>query len=301
MYHLLDTPRPSSDLGAWEAVVGPFTQVVGWTSFGEFYLRNPDDGYHALLIVSPPRIVALRFRDWPSFEASFQTPGTFLERRLRRLEVLALEASLGSLGPAEVFVQDDVQPPSDGGVGTYRKLDAWQFAALSAVHHGVGDGGMMDLLLRHLRWNDDPDLWRVAFEHIVEGVPERPGVLVQVGRCSHWLRPHQTRWTADGGFAWPTGYGSGTGGFSREALPQFDWSVTLTRVGDRWVVARDKSARVTVRITIPSRTTWHEQAAVHTVWTTGREKERRFYGFRNKGGVWRCTAETEMAEDRVPR
>jgi hypothetical protein len=67
------------------------------------------------------------------------------------------------------------------------------------------------------------------------------------------------------GSPWPTGYGSGTGGFSRKALTQCDWSVTLTRVGDRWMTTRDKWAKAVVCITMPSKTTWHEQAAVHTI------------------------------------
>jgi hypothetical protein len=135
-------------------------------------------------------------------------------------------------------------------------------------------------------------------EHVLAQLPKRAGVLVQVGRCSHWLRPHQTRWTADGGFAWPTGYGNGTGGFSKDALPEFDWSVMLAWTGEHWETARMKSARPALRVTIPSRTMWHRQAAVHTVWMTAREKERRFYGFRKRDDVWRCTAESEWEEDR---
>src|SRR6185437_9765561 len=47
-----------------------------------------------------------------------------------------------------------------------------------------------------------------------------------VGLCSHWIRPHQSRWTADGGFALPLGYGDGSG-LLLGGLPQFDWSVNL--------------------------------------------------------------------------
>lgn len=54
---------------------------------------------------------------------------------------------------------------------------------------------------------DDPELWQVAVQHILAQLTPVPGMLVELGRCSHWLRPHQTRWTADGGFAWPSGYG----------------------------------------------------------------------------------------------
>lgn len=300
MYRLLENPRISTDLGGWHAAVRPFTEVVGWTFFGDFFLRNPNDGYYAFLIVAEPRIVAMRYNDRASFEGLFLRP-TFIERRLRPADVMALEQRLGTLGADEVFVPAAFPPPSGdcGELGTLCKRDVWGFAALAAAHHGIGEGAALDLLLRHLRRNDDPTLWRMAVGHILSELPVKTDTLVEIGRCSHWLRPHQTRWTANGGFAWPTGYGSAQGGFSRDALPQFDWSVTLAWTGHAWQMAQDKSAKPAIRITIPSRTSWHEQAAVHTVWMTGREKERRFYGFRRTDGGWRCTAESEWQEDRA--
>jgi hypothetical protein len=142
--------------------------------------------------------------------------------------------------------------------------------------------------------DDDVELWRVALNHILAEVEERPGVLVQVGRCSHWLRPHQARWTADGGFAWPTGYGSGNGGFSRSALPQFDWYFVLEWNGSVWEPVKKRSMRHSLRVTIPSRTKRHRQAAVHTLWHTGREKEVVFYGFRKWEQAWVCTVSSTI-------
>jgi hypothetical protein len=140
--------------------------------------------------------------------------------------------------------------------------------------------------------NDDPDLWRVALRYILAEVEPRPGILVEVGRCSHWLRPHQARWNADGGFAWPAGYGSGVGGHSRSALPQLDWSVVLGWNGSEWEVVERQSARTALRLAIPSRTRRHRQAAGHALWHTGREKEVVFYGFRKRADGWACTAST---------
>jgi hypothetical protein len=51
---------------------------------------------------------------------------------------------------------------------------------------------------------------------------------MELGACSRWLRPHQTRWTAAGGFAFPLGHGDGEGfapGVS--GLPGLDWRVIL--------------------------------------------------------------------------
>lgn len=46
--------------------------------------------------------------------------------------------------------------------------------------------------------DDDPELWKAALNRILVEVEKKPDVLVEVGRCSHWLRPHQSTWTADG-------------------------------------------------------------------------------------------------------
>ena len=142
--------------------------------------------------------------------------------------------------------------------------------------------------------DDDAELWRVALSHILTEVEKNPGVLVRVGRCSHWLRPHQSRWTADGGFASPTGYGTGSGGSSFLALPQFDWSIVLEWTGSAWEVVKKRSMRHSLRVTIPSRTKRHRQAAVHTLWHTGREKEVVFYGFRKRDEGWVCTASSKI-------
>lgn len=302
MYRVLDNPRPSGDLGGWHAAVGSFTLVVGWTCFGDLFLRDPGDGQYAVLAVVRPKLVRLKHADPASFENIYLRHEQIVERLLRQADVQALEGRLGTLGREEVFVPSGAA--SDDGSDdrdTYQKCDVWAFAARTAAEHGVGLGAAVDALLPRLRPGDDFGLWRVAVGHVMSELPERlPGTLVQIGRCSHWLRPHQSRWKADGGFAWPTGYGSGQGGHFNTALPQFDWSVTLTWTGQRWEEARDKRGKPAVRVTVPSRTSWHEQAAVHTVWMTGREKEMRFYGFRRKDGVWRCTAESEWNEDRAP-
>jgi len=133
---------------------------------------------------------------------------------------------------------------------------------------------------------DDPALWEQVLKVLAEDASllDASQLYAEVGVCSHWLRPHQTRWTAAGGFAWPSGYGGV--GFSRTGLSLFDWSVRLQfdPASMDWIIADEVSAKrqVSVRAVIPSRTTRHRQAAVHTVW----RGQTVFYGFRNLGGVW---------------
>jgi hypothetical protein len=143
---------------------------------------------------------------------------------------------------------------------------------------------MIEVLPLLLDGEDDPQSWRVALDTILADLEKEPGMMVEVGRCSHWLRPHGSRWSADGGFALPTGYGSGSGGYSLSALPQFDWSAILRWNGVAWEVVAPESVRYAVRVTIPSRTTRHNQAAVHTIWMTGKEKEGTFSGAAGRCG-----------------
>jgi hypothetical protein len=148
---------------------------------------------------------------------------------------------------------------------------------------------------------DDPALWQVVVDHILAELPKDTNTRVEIGRCSHWLRPHKSRWTADGGFASPVGYGGS--GFSFRGRPLFDWSIVAKWTGDRWAAtgAKDrkgKAVKTSLRVTVPSRTTRHPQAAVHTLWFQGMRTEWRLYGFRKREGTWRCTAETDWELDR---
>lgn len=142
-----------------------------------------------------------------------------------------------------------------------------------------------------LEAEDDPELWRVVIDTILADLQVASGMTVEFGRCSHWFRPHQTRWTADGGFALPVGYGG-----TWHGLPQFDWSVVLEWTTEGWVSALVKSDKPSLRIAIPSRTARHLQAAVHTQWKTERKERRIFYGFRKKAGGRRLTAVSDRRD-----
>ena len=167
-------------------------------------------------------------------------------------------------------------------------------------------------LKERLSAEDDPALWEQVLKILGEdastlkAVTDGSKLYAEVGVCSHWLRPHQTRWTAGGGFAWPSGYGGP--GFSRTGLPLFDWSVILqfNPAPMGWVIPVKSPTRhsISVRVAIPSRTTRHRQAAVHTLWsprTFYAKRERRvLYGLRNLNGVWELKASTRDRERTDP-
>ena len=156
----------------------------------------------------------------------------------------------------------------------------------------------------HLGSEDDPQFWDVVFRTVLRDIElqhfeedEKHEIFLQIGACSHWLRPHQTRLTADGGFAYPSGYLGGSG-FSRNGLPEFDWYVIVHRDQHKrkWVLT-DKffgKRRLICRVALPTRTLRHNQAAIHLMWTPGTppqpaQKEVMYYGFRKREGAWQCT------------
>jgi len=161
-------------------------------------------------------------------------------------------------------------------------------------------------LLARLGQEDDPELWQAVLSCVypdADALAAEVGghyqVVTEVGRCSHWLRPHQTRWKADGGFAWPTGYGGRR--YSRWGLPQFDWSCAAVwdQMRRAWVQdpepPRESSRVLLFRVSVPSRTTRHQQAAIHTVWLPGppqhpRQSLVQFYGLRRTPDGWKQTA-----------
>ena len=167
--------------------------------------------------------------------------------------------------------------------------------------------------LKRLGEDDDRDLWIVALEILLNDTEydisqgKKRAVWIHLGVCSHWLRPHQTRWTAAGGFAWPLGYGNGIG--SRESLPQFDWSVYLSRNQlSQWqilsgIFGRRSTRTLDLRVAFPTRTAHHEEAVIHTVWSPGtpanpRQKRTRFYGFRHQLTGWELKATTPDSLDK---
>jgi len=172
-------------------------------------------------------------------------------------------------------------------------------------------------LAAQLDGDDDQALWEAVLQEVFKDAEalaqcetSNERILAEVGRCSHWLRPHQTRWVDGGGFAWPVGYGGI--GYSRSGMPQFDWATFAywSPVDKKWLPRATRPTRssrmITFRVAIPSRSLQHEQAAVHTVWRPGppqhpRKELVQFYGFRRADDGWKQTAyrafPDEMAYD----
>lgn len=163
---------------------------------------------------------------------------------------------------------------------------------------------------RPLTENDDLDFWKVSVSVLMRDAccvigqhSSGRDFYIEIGVCSHWLRPHQTRWTDNGGFAWPSGYNAV--GHSRTGLPAFDWSGYLQWYPKAkiWrMVRRDlvpPKRKFVLRATLPARTVKHNQGVVNAVWIFGTPQARRkkpmtFYGFRKMGEEWMLFAWREL-------
>ena len=140
--------------------------------------------------------------------------------------------------------------------------------------------------------DDDPALWQLAIDTILafadadaEAYTGKDCIIAQIGRCSHWIRPH---WKTRAGTAWPYGYGNIGNGFAFTSLPEFDWSIKWVREPhtNEWQLVSGQPTRrpLVHRIAIPARTSRHPQATVHTIWTPGSPNDPKHkltvvYGF----------------------
>jgi hypothetical protein len=139
---------------------------------------------------------------------------------------------------------------------------------------------------------DDPHLWESVLTVLVDEFLQRyeseassRSWYFLVGACSRWVRPHNSRWNAAGGFVFPEGYQNGT--------PKLDWTVIALGDGRSWHLAEKISDKrqIVFRVAIPSRSARHNQAVVHTKWSTTQDPV--LYGFRKLEGSWRCVAASD--------
>lgn len=166
----------------------------------------------------------------------------------------------------------------------------------SNIDLSVGEP-LLQSLEPYLEKDDDSAFWSllvaVLARDIAEALPHYDGhrpCLLEIGVCSKWLRPHQTRTGMAGGFAWPSGYGGR--GYSRTGLPELDWSVRFVySVGTLAFELLEEGAKSPkrcfhLRVAVPARTERHQQAIVHCLWRPGTPRRPdeslvRLYGFRH--------------------
>jgi hypothetical protein len=156
------------------------------------------------------------------------------------------------------------------------------------------------IISQNLSSNDDLNLWLLFFETWNEDFHLNQSkdladyeIFLKIGACSHWLRPHQTRLTVAGGFAYPVGYGEAD--YVGYGKPEFDWSVLLRfdNAKQDWIYAEKQfgKKKLVCRVALPNRTIQHNQAVVNIIWLSGtpqnpKEKSKMYYAFRKVESSW---------------
>ena len=138
-YRLFDEPKAAADLGCWESVVGEFTQVAGYTFFGDFFLRDPETDYYAVLCTIRPGLIPLNYQGREAFEGFLATERV-RNHLLRVQDVAKLEQMIGELGADEVYVPEPY--PFLGGdesLESYARRKVWVFVDLVGQMQGVGE------------------------------------------------------------------------------------------------------------------------------------------------------------------
>ena len=137
-YRVFDELKPASDLGCWESVVGEFSQVAGYTCFGDFFLRDPETDYYAVLCTLRPKLIPLSYRGRKAFEEFLNTER--VQNHLLRIEdVKKLEQMIGELDKDEVYVPEPY--PFLGGdesLASYARRNVWVYVDLVGQMQGVG-------------------------------------------------------------------------------------------------------------------------------------------------------------------
>jgi len=142
MYVVLEPPVPSPRLGCWARPLGRYSEVLGYSHLGSFFLRDPAVREYLVLhpLMSGSNAKAYGFFESVSeFESTVLKHAEFVQRFLRPADLAVLEGRLGSLGVDEVYFP--VPYPCVGGSGalsTYDKGDVWVFAHILGQSLGVG-------------------------------------------------------------------------------------------------------------------------------------------------------------------
>ena len=162
--------------------------------------------------------------------------------------------------------------------------------------------------------DDDINFWKTLIISILDEIDDRwnyedltiKSINLGIFKVSSWKRPHQTRWTASGGFAWPSSY-------SLHADEHSLWNFWIGR--DEGLIEwdlREKPRRrkrnvFNAYLAAPGNTSRHNQGAAMMEWRPkcpykiAKHKGliREMYGLRkSNSGIWKIVAHQEYGENK---
>ena len=141
MFYLIKNPISVDDcLGCWAAHMDRFSLVVGHTSFGDVFLRDPESGQYAVLCpISGERFPSDIF-DPETFRNIFLNEPGIIKRFARPDDVAELERRLGALKQEEVYIPLLPWLGGSGDLSEYSKGGLWTFIEMVGLFRGLGGG-----------------------------------------------------------------------------------------------------------------------------------------------------------------
>ena len=138
LYYLIE-PRSAEVLGPWADCFPNYKEVVGYSSLGHFFMRDPDSKEY--IVLHPFKGSAKSYGTYKSvgaFEDAVLTEPGFQEIVLRPKHVSAVAKRLGPLSDEQIYIP---QPyPFAGGSDapeTYDKGNVWIFSHIVAQMGGL--------------------------------------------------------------------------------------------------------------------------------------------------------------------
>lgn len=138
-YLILQESTSIEELGCWSGVTNGFTQVLGYTNFGNFFLQNPANQQIAILYTIEPEVVPTNFTEINELISALTNDKDIESELLRSSDTAILVKRLGDLLDEEVFIPEPY--PFLGGTGeleSYSKGNVWVYADLVGQSQGVG-------------------------------------------------------------------------------------------------------------------------------------------------------------------
>jgi hypothetical protein len=136
-FHIFSEPKHTSVITPWDAIVGRYSRIIGYTSFGDFFVTDPPTSEHALLLTLEGSVEETGYDDTDAFVSTLLTVPDVVAHVLRPQLLEALTLRLGPLCKEEVYYP--VPYPFIGGSGapeTFEKGNVWVFASIAGQSRG---------------------------------------------------------------------------------------------------------------------------------------------------------------------
>lgn len=122
-------PISSEKLGLWSKHFQDYDQIVGYSSFGHFFLRNQNTNKY--IVLHPFKVATKsygKFNSIKEFEKKVLKEASFSEYVLRPKQVALLTKILDPLEEEEVYIPQPIPfPNGPENVESHAKANVWNF------------------------------------------------------------------------------------------------------------------------------------------------------------------------------